>query len=94
MGPVSVVSEGAKMAKTSPLALLSFASNLSINLAVLNALPLPALDGGQFLFAVVELLTKKKLPREVQQNLTVVAFIAFLGLGMWTLVGDLMRIGF
>jgi membrane-associated protease RseP (regulator of RpoE activity) len=46
-GPVQVVQQGAVMAKTSPTALLGFAAALSINLAILNSLPFPALDGGQ-----------------------------------------------
>jgi regulator of sigma E protease len=45
------------MASYSTTALVSFIANLSINLAVLNALPLPALDGGQFVFVAFEIVT-------------------------------------
>jgi membrane-associated protease RseP (regulator of RpoE activity) len=45
------------MAEYSPSALVGFAATLSVNLAVLNSLPFPALDGGQLAFVVIELLT-------------------------------------
>lgn len=55
-GPISVIDQGAKLYAMNKLALVTFSANLSINLAVLNMLPIPALDGGQFVFAVLELL--------------------------------------
>ncbi|WP_331270816.1 site-2 protease family protein, partial [Richelia intracellularis] len=46
-GPVKIVEAGAKLAATDSTNLLFFAAIISINLAVINILPLPALDGGQ-----------------------------------------------
>lgn len=45
-GPVAVVAAGSQAARTNATALFHFAAIVSINLAVVNALPLPALDGG------------------------------------------------
>lgn len=44
-------------------ALLQFAAVISINLAVINSLPVPGLDGGQMVFVLAELLSGKKLDR-------------------------------
>ena len=49
---------------------------LSVNLAVLNALPFPALDGGQLVFVLVELITKKAVPRGIKDALIGTAIFA------------------
>ena len=54
---------GAELAHTSSVALIQFMISLSVNLAVLNALPVPALDGGQLALVAVEKIRNKKLPR-------------------------------
>lgn len=63
-GPVEIVKIGANVAtEDGPTALLQFAAVLSVNLAVINSLPVPGLDGGQMVFIVAELLSRKKLDR-------------------------------
>ena len=44
-------------------ALLQFAAVISVNLAVINSLPVPGLDGGQMVFVLAELISQKKLER-------------------------------
>ena len=92
-GPISVVKAGAQMAETSPQALVGFAATLSVNLAIINALPFPALDGGQLAFVMIELLVGKPVPRKAKDAITAVAFSFLLVLGASTLLGDLSRIG-
>eukprot|EP00601_Ochromonadales_sp_CCMP2298_P009303 CAMPEP_0173257970 /NCGR_PEP_ID=MMETSP1142-20121109/24094_1 /TAXON_ID=483371 /ORGANISM="non described non described, Strain CCMP2298" /LENGTH=450 /DNA_ID=CAMNT_0014192215 /DNA_START=100 /DNA_END=1449 /DNA_ORIENTATION=- len=72
-GPIAVVSAGAAMAEYSPTALLGFIANLSINLAVLNSLPFPALDGGQLVFVILEVLGGRPVPRKIQETVTAAA---------------------
>ena len=62
-GPIAIVKAGAELAHTSSVALIQFMISLSVNLAVLNALPVPALDGGQLALVAVEKIRNKKLPR-------------------------------
>lgn len=88
-GPISVVQAGAKMAESSPVALVGFAATLSINLAILNALPFPALDGGQLAFVLVELLSGKAVPRTIKETITGLAFGVLLLLGASTVAGDI-----
>ncbi len=62
-GPIAIVKAGAELAHTSSVALIQFMISLSVNLAVLNALPVPALDGGQLALVALEKIRNKKLPR-------------------------------
>eukprot|EP00607_Mallomonas_marina_P010059 CAMPEP_0182417356 /NCGR_PEP_ID=MMETSP1167-20130531/1797_1 /TAXON_ID=2988 /ORGANISM="Mallomonas Sp, Strain CCMP3275" /LENGTH=386 /DNA_ID=CAMNT_0024590843 /DNA_START=175 /DNA_END=1335 /DNA_ORIENTATION=- len=91
-GPLAVVQTGAQMASISPTALLGFAATLSINLAVLNALPFPALDGGQLAFVIVELIAGRPLPRSFQDSITTLAFAVLFGLGVSTIIGDVGKL--
>jgi membrane-associated protease RseP (regulator of RpoE activity) len=92
-GPIAVVKAGAQIAELSPTALLGFMAALSINLAVLNSLPVPGLDGGQFVFAFVELITRGgKLPKNVQESITAVAFGLLLLFSASTLAADISHI--
>lgn len=92
-GPISVVRAGASMADYSGVALVGFAATLSINLAVLNSLPLPALDGGQLAFILAELVSGKTVNRELKENLIALAFGMLLIIGAGTLVSDISTLG-
>lgn len=90
-GPISVVQTGAKMAEMSPTALIGFGASLSINLAILNSLPFPALDGGQLTFVVLELLSGRPVPRGLKDNLTGAAFAILLIFSASTIFGDITK---
>ncbi|CAN0273555.1 unnamed protein product, partial [Ectocarpus fasciculatus] len=63
-GPVEIVKVGAEVARSEgPSALLQFAAVISVNLAVINSLPVPGLDGGQMVFVLAEIVSGKKLDR-------------------------------
>ena len=53
-GPVKIVEIGAQLSQQGGTGILLFAALISINLAVLNSLPLPLLDGGQLVFTLIE----------------------------------------
>lgn len=92
-GPISVVRTGAQMALVSPLALIGFAATLSVNLAVLNSLPFPALDGGQLVFVLAEIALGKPLPKKFQDVINTTAFLLLLTLGVGTFISDIGRLG-
>ena len=81
------------MAETSPQALVGFAATLSVNLAILNAMPFPALDGGQLVFVIIELLSGRAVPRKVKNAITAVAFSFLMLLGAYTIWGDVALLG-
>lgn len=87
-GPVAIVAIGADIARSDLSRLLQFGALISINLAVINILPLPALDGGQLAFLLVEAFRGKPLPNEVQQGVMQTGLFLLLGLGMFLIVRD------
>ena len=69
-GPIGVIKTGSDVVATNDVgAVIGFAAAISFNLAVVNALPLPALDVGQLVFVVGELLTGKKVDHHSSNQL-------------------------
>ncbi|MBK1989889.1 RIP metalloprotease RseP [Sphaerospermopsis aphanizomenoides BCCUSP55] len=87
-GPVNIVKIGAKLAADNSANLLSFAAIISINLAVINILPLPALDGGQLAFLLIEGLLGKPLPAKIQEGVMQTGLVLLLGLGIFLIVKE------
>ncbi len=87
-GPVAIVSEGAKMAKADPTNLFTFAALISINLAVINILPLPALDGGQLLFLLFEAIFRRPVNKRIQDSFMQSGLVLMLGLGVFLIIRD------
>ena len=87
-GPVKIVEMGASLASQGGSSLFLFAALISINLAVLNALPFPLLDGGQFALLLVEALRGRPLPERFQNAFTQSGFVLLLGLSVVLIVKD------
>ena len=87
-GPVKIVEQGAQFAKDDLAFLFPFTAIISINLAVINILPLPALDGGQLAFLIIEALRGKPLPMRFQENVMQTGLFLILGLGVFLIVRD------
>ena len=68
--------------------LLQFLGMLSINLAVLNFLPIPPLDGGQIAFLVAEKIRGKPLPDSALTVLMVAGFVLVIVLMLFTILQD------
>jgi RIP metalloprotease RseP len=93
-GPIAIVGVGAEVMRTSDLTgLYQFASVININLAVVNILPLPALDGGFLLLIALEAMRGgKKLPTEVEQSITASGVLLLLGSGMFLILRDTLNL--
>ncbi len=87
-GPVKIVELGASIASTDAGNLFQFAALISINLAIINILPLPALDGGQLAFLLIEGLRGKPLPTGIQDGVMQTGLMVLLGLGIFLIVRD------
>ena len=87
-GPVKIVEIGASIAKSNAGNLFQFAALISINLALLNILPLPALDGGQLAFLLIEGVRGKPLPTQIQDGIMQTGLMVLLGLGIFLIVRD------
>ena len=61
---------------------------ISVNLAIINILPLPALDGGQLAFLLVEGVRGKPVPVHIQDGVMQSGLLLLLGLGIFLIVRD------
>jgi regulator of sigma E protease len=77
-GPVGIAHLGTVVASRGFIWLLFFMALISVNLAVLNFLPMPIVDGGQFVFLLVEQMMGKPVPVRVQ-NVATLAGLALIG---------------
>jgi len=87
-GPVKIVEIGAQLSEQGGTGILLFASLISINLAVLNSLPLPLLDGGQLVFTLIEGLRGKPVPVKIQVAVTQSSFFLLVGLSVLLIIRD------
>jgi membrane-associated protease RseP (regulator of RpoE activity) len=87
-GPIKIVEIGSNIASNNIAGLLQFGALISINLAVMNILPLPALDGGQLAFLLFEALLGKPLPQKIQETVMQTGLVLLLGLGVFLIVRD------
>ena len=92
-GPIGLIKQGSNVVATRDLtAVLLFAAGLSVNLGVINALPLPALDGGQLVFVIAEALTGRKIDQRLQEGITSVAVLFLLWVSVSAAIGDVGNI--
>lgn len=68
-GPVQIFMATGTVVKIGIMAVLQFIAILSVNLAIINILPLPALDGGRIIFIIIEAIARKRLIKEHVENI-------------------------
>ena len=73
---------------------LSFLATLSIYLAIFNALPIPAVDGGRLFFLGLEALRRKPLWERVEQRVNGFFFLLLITFMIWVTIKDIMRLFF
>jgi len=79
-GPIGISETISEAASDGILSLMSIAAFISINLGIMNLLPLPALDGGRFLFMVVEAIIRRPVPAKVEGIIHGIGLILLLAL--------------
>ena len=87
-GPVKIVEIGAQLSEQGGTGIFLFAALISINLAVLNSLPLPLLDGGQLVFTIIEGLRGRPIPEKIQIAVTQSSFLLLVGLSLVLIIRD------
>jgi len=87
-GPVGIVLLTKQMSDLGISYLLQFAAILSINLGIINVLPIPALDGGRILFVLIEKLKGSPVSRRVEGMIHQVGFILLLLLMLFITIRD------
>ncbi len=91
-GIVSIVQVTAKASSIGIVALFGLTALISVNLGVLNLLPIPALDGGHIMFNLYEMVTKKAPSQRVIYYLTLGGWAFLLSLMAFTIFNDINRL--
>lgn len=91
-GPISIAQGAGDSAGLGLIAFLSFLALISVNLGVVNLLPLPILDGGHLMYLVVELLTGRPVSEKAQETgFKIGAFVLLMLMGI-ALLNDISRL--
>jgi regulator of sigma E protease len=91
-GPVLIGQISGQTARLGLVAFLSFMALFSINLAILNLLPIPVLDGGQLVFLLAEGIRGKPLSMGLRLRLTQFGLVILVGLMLLAMTNDLRRV--
>ena len=91
-GPVGISEAIGNAAKAGALQLLNIVALISINLGVMNLLPLPALDGGRTVMILAEMVTRKKIPARIEATINAVGLAVLLGLSAIILIKDVIML--
>ncbi|MBY0473405.1 site-2 protease family protein [Patescibacteria group bacterium] len=73
-GPIGITSIGSNAVKAGFIETIVLTALISINLAILNVLPIPGLDGGRLLFIIIEGITKRPISKKIAYGFTLVSF--------------------
>jgi len=90
-GPVGIAMMTQQMRDLGFVYLLQFAAILSVNLGIINILPIPALDGGRILFLIIEAIKGKPVNQKVENIMHTVFFVALIGLMVLITVRDVLK---
>lgn len=89
-GPLTIVKMSAATAKAGIWNLAYFVGFLSVNLAVFNLLPFPALDGGWCVILLIEFITRRKVPDKIVAVLNYMGFAALIALMILVTIKDIL----
>ncbi len=91
-GPIGIYQISNQAREAGILALFQFVGVLSVNLAILNILPFPALDGGRLLFLMIELVTGKKVKDTLEAWIHSAGMVILLTLMVLITANDILRL--
>ena len=91
-GPILIGQLAGESARLGLDTFLGFMALISINLAILNLLPIPVLDGGQFLFLLAEAVIRRPLPMKLRERLTTVGLVLIILLMGLAFSNDIRRV--
>jgi regulator of sigma E protease len=91
-GPILIGELSGRVARDGPETFLGFMALLSINLAILNLLPIPVLDGGHLVFLGIEAVRGRGLSLDQRMRLSQVGFVMILLIMAWAIGNDVLRL--
>ena len=90
-GPVGIVKMGSDIADRDLVKLMYFLALISANLAVINFLPLPIVDGGLFIFLLVEKIKGGPIPMKVQITTQLIGLALIIGIFLFVTINDIQK---
>ena len=90
-GPIMIADMAGKMAESGGASFLAFIALISINLGVLNLLPVPVLDGGHLVFFFMELVFRRPVPQKFREYAQQIGMVLLLGLMVLAFYNDIIR---
>ena len=93
MGPVAIAQLSGESAQAGWVALFALMSMISLNLGVLNLMPIPVLDGGHILILLLEGVARRDFSAQVKERMLMAGFVVLMMLMVTVIYNDLTRIG-
>ncbi len=91
-GPIMIIAMTVQSAAKEWQIFLLLLALISINLAVLNLIPLPILDGGQILFCSIEAIIRRPIPHKVREYIAIATWLMFIVLFIYLSINDISRL--
>jgi regulator of sigma E protease len=91
-GPILIAQLAAESARVGLATLLAFMALISVNLAVVNLLPIPVLDGGAFLILLVEGIIRRPLPVRLREAIQMLGLVLIVALMVLAFSNDIRRV--
>lgn len=91
-GPVGIAGAVGTASDNGIAALMTITALISINLALINLLPIPALDGGRLLFVIIEAITRRPIKPSLANAVNGIGFILLIGLMLVITASDIFKI--
>lgn len=91
-GPIGIAQFTGQAIKFGNNAVLELMALLSLNLAVVNILPFPALDGGRLVFVIYEWITRRQVNKKVEQYTNIFGMVVLLSLAALISVNDIIKL--
>lgn len=91
-GPLAIAQGARESSRSGASQYLSFLALISISLGVLNLLPIPMLDGGQFLFFLIEFVTRRPIPQRLKSIGVSVGILLMISMMLIALSNDVSRL--
>lgn len=92
MGPVAIAQLSGEQAQAGLIALLALMSMISLNLGILNLMPIPVLDGGHILILALEGIARRDFSMQVKEKMFLAGFVLLMMLMVTVIYNDLTRI--
>ena len=92
MGPVAIAQLSGESAEAGWIALFTLMASISLNLGLLNLLPIPVLDGGHILIMAIEGIARRDFSMAVKEKMLLAGFVLLMALMVTVIYNDLTRV--